>query len=395
MGEEQDQEVNVSSPLPTTTTTTSSSTDGDDHQSNNNTNDNNNNPTTTTTITTTSTATTNQGAQDEKRYSKYLQNFFPYLTSKIQYDSEDALSYLTPWKDAIEVADEINKICRMHTGQYPNHIIDGTGGLGGNTLGFLNYFWNHRLSGKRVTMIEMNKQRYPMSLNNVKLFIDDHRANQEQHSRSGRSSGSYDDAVSFQSFNENFVSWWRREGSRKYNNFATLVFMDPPWGGQDYKQHETIHDLYLDDEQSATVNDDDMVNKNASENDEGEKKTKQISIKDLVMEILSSGVMGVVLKVPHNYRDRTLTEHDSRMRLRCYVMKKVKYIIMFAPGSGGSGGGSRSNKPAPSVGDRSRSTARDQGRYESSRDGGSYGGRSNRSSSSYRESRHHPYTRRN
>ncbi len=431
-GEEDDQSrssppttttTTLSSESEPSTTTTTTTTIGNDQQED----------ITTTTIATENneqneqTAATIEAAAPKRSYSQHLQTFFPHLTSQIQFDSEDALSYLTPWRDAIEVAEEIHKMCHMHTHQYPQHIIDGTGGLGGNTIGFLNYFWKNHLRNKSVSMIELNRERYPMAVHNVELFIRD----QEDKASASASSPT----VLCESFNDNFVSWWRRVGTRKYNNFATLVFMDPPWGGQDYKQHEVIHDLYFDVDSS---NDDDENNDKSIQNDENgndssntttttttkAKEKKQVSLKDFTMEILASGVMCVVLKVPHNYRDRTFTEHDSRLRLRCYVMKKVKYIMVFSPfsnrqqqqyqdsGSGSRGGGGGGGHYSSRSSSSSSSSYYHRGGGSGGGDGGSRdyqsrssygggGGRGRGGGGGYHHSdhnnsgssRHHPYGR--
>jgi hypothetical protein len=242
--------------------------------------------------------------EQKKCYSQFIDAFFPEHSSEVQFDSEESLSYVTPINDALEVAEEINKMVKLHIGSYPNHFIDGTGGLGGNTLGFFKYCWNYRLRGKKITMIEVNSERYRMALHNINLF-----RSEIHHER---------DSLEFESANDNFVHWWRTKGI-KYDNSRTLVFMDPPWGGQAYKEHDIIHDLYLDEPKDEKSNE---------ERDEISER-RQISLKDLTNEILKSGVMCVVLKVPHNYRDRTLTELGSNIRLRTYIMKKVKYIAVF------------------------------------------------------------------
>jgi hypothetical protein len=246
-----------------------------------------------TTVTTTEQATS---SPNKKKYSQFLQNFFPKpFTDTIRFDSEEALSYITPWKDAEEVASELLTTCFNVTRMEPTHIIDGTGGLGGNTLGFLRYYWKNfdhsNCSLRKLTMCELNPERYQMAVYNVNLYRED----QKKFS---------DDWIDFHSFNTNFVTWWRKHKSM-IDVDSTIVFMDPPWGGQEYKNHDIIQDLYLNvDDQTS------------------------ISIRDFTNEILSEGVLAVLLKVPHNYSDRTLTENNNKRRLRSFVMKKVKYILI-------------------------------------------------------------------
>ncbi|KAG2382322.1 hypothetical protein C9374_005524 [Naegleria lovaniensis] len=60
---------------------------------------------------------------------------------------------------------------------YPLHIIDGTGGLGGNTIGFLRALWklypSQVLNQTRMTMIELDAKRYECGKHNVELFVND------------------------------------------------------------------------------------------------------------------------------------------------------------------------------------------------------------------------------
>ena len=132
-----------------------------------------------------------------------LNKFFPNTQlEKIQYDTEGLYS-ITHYKDA----DYISQIIKNNfSNKLYLKILDGTGGLGGNTISFAKYF-NH------VTSFEINKERYEMLKNNIKLY------------------------------NLNNVNTIN-DDSIKYildnNNDYDIYFFDPPWGGPSYKNKEKI-----------------------------------------------------------------------------------------------------------------------------------------------------------
>ena len=313
----------------------------------------------------------NQKVETPRKYSQFMESFFPKpFSHRVKFDSEEALSYITPWKDAEEVASEMLHSVYQYTRRDPTHIIDGTGGLGGNTLGFLRYYWKNysrsSTSLRTITMCELNSDRYKDALYNLNLYRGDQRG----------------DWISFDPFNANFVTWWRQHRSM-IDVDSTIVFMDPPWGGQDYKTHGIIEDLFL------------SVNEHT-----------QISIRDFTNEILSEGVLAVILKVPHNYSDRTLTEGNNKRRLRTFIMKKVKYILIVKENesipnisSNYSSHHSTSSRTSSSDSYDNSNYRRNNNRSDDRRGGSSYSSRyapypshhqSNRSSGSgYIDSRHY------
>jgi hypothetical protein len=69
-------------------------------------------------------------SNDKTIYSKFLNNFFPSeFVPKIQFDSEDALSYLTPHVNSYEIAKFIFLFANFYSKKKIYHIIDGTAGL--------------------------------------------------------------------------------------------------------------------------------------------------------------------------------------------------------------------------------------------------------------------------
>jgi 16S rRNA G966 N2-methylase RsmD len=101
------------------------------------------------------------------------------------------------------------------------NILDMTAGCGGNMISFLKYFNN-------VTGIEINKERYEMLKNNLTKY------NYNNYSLIN------DDCINYINNNNN------------YNYNYDVYFLDPPWGGPDYKKFDNIH-LYLSDKQLEDV----------------------------------------------------------------------------------------------------------------------------------------------
>lgn len=143
-----------------------------------------------------------------------LSELFPStIYSKIQYDKEGLYS-ITHYLDA-------DKISELLLNNFINKsnlsILDGTGGLGGNTISFSKYF-------NKVTSIEINETRFNMLTNNIKLY--------------------------------NIINVTVKLGDsieyllQNYNNYD-IYFFDPPWGGPEYKKNKNIklkmNNYYLSD----------------------------------------------------------------------------------------------------------------------------------------------------
>ena len=131
-----------------------------------------------------------------------LNKLFPLTDyNKIKYDKEGLYS-ITHYNEA----DIISEIIKNNYLSDANlKILDGTGGIGGNTISFAKYF-------DKVTSIELDQSRYEMLTNNVKLF----------------SSG-----VKF--LNMDSVNY-----AYKNKNNYDIFFFDPPWGGPDYKKQKKL-----------------------------------------------------------------------------------------------------------------------------------------------------------
>jgi hypothetical protein len=99
-------------------------------------------------------------------------------------------------------------------------IVDGTTCVGGNTISFAK-FYNH------VYSFELNAERYKMLENNVKVLQLENVTTLE---------GSFLKLFEISTEDEKFGT---------ILDSAEAVFLDPPWGGPDYKKHKTLQ-LHLD-----------------------------------------------------------------------------------------------------------------------------------------------------
>ena len=120
--------------------------------------------------------------------------------SLLNYDNEGLWSITHP-KDADKISETILEFKNKQS-----KIIDLTAGCGGNLLSFAKYFDN-------VTGIENNNERFNILKNNLK---------------------SYDFKINI--INDNCSNY--------LNNNYDIFFIDPPWGGPDYKYNNNLK-LYL------------------------------------------------------------------------------------------------------------------------------------------------------
>lgn len=131
-----------------------------------------------------------------------LNKLFPLTDfNKIKYDKEGLYS-ITHYNEA-------NIISEIIKSNYPSNInlkiLDGTGGLGGNTISFANYF-------NKVTSIEIESDRYEMLVTNVNLYTSNVKIINT-------------DSIKYMLTNKD-----------QYDIF----FFDPPWGGPNYKKEKKL-----------------------------------------------------------------------------------------------------------------------------------------------------------
>lgn len=132
-----------------------------------------------------------------------INELFPVIDySKLQYD-EEGLYSITNYIEA----DYISNFLKTNFLNFEKiNILDGTGGLGGNTISFSKYFNN-------VTSIELNTNRYEMLNNNINIY----------------------GLKNIITLNTDSISYL-------YNNYENynIYFFDPPWGGPSYKKKDSI-----------------------------------------------------------------------------------------------------------------------------------------------------------
>eukprot|EP01080_Neovahlkampfia_damariscottae_P003855 gene3855-7015_t len=218
-----------------------------------------------------------QKTESEKKYSQYINNFFPPPhAGQAHYDGEAALSFVTPYKMADKctkwIMDQNDSLNRFDFKLF----IDATANLGGNTISFA----LHR-GVKNVIGVELDKNRFEYLEKNIELYQKKFYAKVEL-------------------VQGNFIDWLIKES--KVSSFKNAcVFADPPWGGSNYQDSDIIEDLYL--------------------NDDSGKSYGMVEFTKLVLREASA----IVLKLPYNYSARTLTKH---FECYSYLTKKVQFIFI-------------------------------------------------------------------
>ena len=131
-----------------------------------------------------------------------LKKIFPYENCKninnLKYDSEGLWSITHP--DSANLISNKIKLFEK-SGLNTNVILDATAGLGGNVLSFAKYF-------KKVIAVEYDKDRFKYLENNINNY-------------------NYNNIEIYNEDSVNLLS--------QLNKKIDVVFVDPPWGGPDYK----------------------------------------------------------------------------------------------------------------------------------------------------------------
>jgi predicted RNA methylase len=180
--------------------------------------------------------------------------------NELKIDLEGLWSITHP-KDANTISNTINSLLNIDPSDIK--ILDMTAGCGGNMISFIQHSYN-------VTGIEINKDRYEILKNNLSKYT-----NLENYTLL------YDDCI-------NII---------KKNTDYNVYFIDPPWGGPEYKKNEMI-ELYL----------------------------SNINLKDIILMIPKNKL--IVLKLPYNYN----TDYFKDSPLDYNIIKKIilnNIIILF------------------------------------------------------------------
>ncbi len=235
---------------------------------------------------------------DDKFYiNNRIARIFPTLKNynnygKIKID-DDSFSYIT----VREIAEYISKIVCYHLLKYNVNpqkatLIDYTAGVGGNVLSFCRCF-------NKVIGIELIKERCEYLLNNISVY------------------GFKNISV----INESSIDY-NEESLLTVN--PNVVFVDPPWGGNDYKNSETLR-LKLGETsvEDLVIN---IINKFSSyykikidETIDDESKAK------LINNNYNNKL--IVLKLPKNYDIEYFYESIKKHSFGNYIVIPYLYIL--------------------------------------------------------------------
>jgi 16S rRNA G966 N2-methylase RsmD len=168
----------------------------------------------------TSTVTVGQDGDNEmvtyeKESSQFIRLWGPLLANQgIQMDRISMFS-VTPYKVADEITHILFDLVKDSPTKQSKIITDGTACVGGNTISFAKMF-------TYVNAIEMNENRCSMLFRNVEI---------------ARKVLDFKSCSSIKIFCDDFLDILSRLKQ-------DIVFLDPPWGGKDYKSKTTVP-LYL------------------------------------------------------------------------------------------------------------------------------------------------------
>ncbi len=136
-----------------------------------------------------------------------LKKVFPLENCKnyknLKYDDEGLWSISHPFN-----ADNLSKKIKLfeRSGIKINTILDATAGLGGNTISFAKFF-------NKVIAVEIDKKRFDF----LNINIENYNFN------------------NIETVNKDFI-----ESLHDFNEVIDAIFVDPPWGGPNYKYDENL-----------------------------------------------------------------------------------------------------------------------------------------------------------
>ena len=133
----------------------------------------------------------------------YIYKYFPYISklkyNKLKIDDVGLYSISTP-----KNAEIISKIIKKYFFQQNIIITDAMAGVGGNTLSFSSYFYY-------VNSIEIDENRFNHLVSNISLY----------------------DKSNILCIKGDYLNLL-------YKIHQDVIFIDPPWGGKNYKDFEQI-----------------------------------------------------------------------------------------------------------------------------------------------------------
>lgn len=206
---------------------------------------------------------------DERRSNKSTQKHecYKFLIKNMQYTSE-SITYMSKRIDA----ELITGIIISHTNElglkYEDlTITDATAGIGGNTFSFATFF-------KSVNSVESDVKTFEMLCNNVTMC-------------------NYKN-VTF--INGDYVNVM-------YDLRQDIVFIDPPWGGRNYKNYDSI-----------------LL------------KLSEIDIEEICYDLILRNNI-VVLKLPLNYNFSKIYKKTNNRLIKVFThkLKKMYIVVLYCP----------------------------------------------------------------
>lgn len=213
---------------------------------------------------------------------------------------DDSLTFIT----IREIADLTSKIICHHLIKFNINpqkikIIDYTAGVGGNVLSFSKYF-------NKVYAVEIDKKRYDYLINNINVY-------------------EFNNIICI---NDSCINF--NEKSLIDIN-PNVIFIDPPWGGNNYKSSDSLK-LKLDDVNVETIVVDifSKLYENIIKNDN---LTIEINNKKYYKTNIFNNKF-VVLKLPKNYdiehfyytvKNHNIPKHTVNIFL--YILNKMLIVV--------------------------------------------------------------------
>jgi 16S rRNA G966 N2-methylase RsmD len=198
---------------------------------------------------------------NEMTNDKYFPNINNINFENLLIDEVGKFSITLPKK-----ADVISKIIKNYCNDDKNiTITDATAGVGGNVISFCKF-------GFKVNAVEINLTRFDYLKNNINEY-------------------KFNESVNF--FNENYIDIYDKIQQ-------DIIYIDPPWGGINYKDLENIS-LYIND----------------------------ITIEDICISIIEKKLAKLtVIKLPFNY-NLNIIKNKITNSFIVYKMKHILLIIIF------------------------------------------------------------------
>ena len=193
------------------------------------------------------------------------------LKNKLKINDESLMYISTPYSAKLTTNIIIKHALRYFDDCLNVHIMDATAGVGGNTISFAKNFGN-------VTSIEYDGERYSFLENNIEAY--------ELHN--------------VKLYHNNCFELFH-----KIN--CDVIFVDPPWGGKDYKNNVNI---------ILTLS--------------------NVSLENMCMYLLDRPVKLIVLKLPKNYdichmykqMSNYINNKKKHRKIYLYELKKMLIVVI-------------------------------------------------------------------